>query len=80
MTLTQYVARVRKIRHACNIPVENPGGMSHHLRICSRFWQDNIVVDLTKILRDNANWIQLSHDKDQWWGRLVKNVLNFHVS
>jgi hypothetical protein len=31
-----------------------------------RRWDDNIIMDLNKILWEDVNWIHLSQDRDQW--------------
>jgi hypothetical protein len=39
---------------------------------------DNIKVDLGEIRLDNMDWIDLPHDRDQWWA-LVNTIINLWV-
>jgi hypothetical protein len=41
-------------------------------------WEDNIKLDLREIEIDGANWIQLAHDRVQWWA-FVNTVMNLRV-
>jgi hypothetical protein len=41
-------------------------------------WEDNIKMDLREIGIDEANWIQLPHDRVQWWS-CVNTVGNLRV-
>jgi hypothetical protein len=43
-----------------------------------RRWEDNIKIDLRKIVGEGVNWIPLAQDRDQWRG-LAKMVLYFRV-
>jgi hypothetical protein len=38
-------------------------------------WVDNIKMDLRKIEWDGMDWIDLSHDRDQWRA-LLNTVMN----
>jgi hypothetical protein len=43
-----------------------------------RRWMDNIKMDLREIGIVGANWIQLAHDRVQWWA-CVNTVMNPRV-
>jgi hypothetical protein len=43
-----------------------------------RRWEDNIKTDLREIWIDEANWIRLAQDRDQWWA-FVSTVMNLRV-
>jgi hypothetical protein len=43
-----------------------------------RRWENNIKLDLTEIGIDGENWIQVAHDRVQWWAS-VNTVINFRV-
>jgi hypothetical protein len=40
-----------------------------------RRWEDNIRMDLREIGWGGMDWIDLSQDRDEWWG-LVNTVMN----
>ena len=42
-----------------------------------RRWQDNIKMDLMKVVCD-GDWIDLAHDRDQWRA-YVKAIMNHRV-
>jgi hypothetical protein len=41
-------------------------------------WKDTIRMDLRKIGWEDADWIHLAQDRDQWQA-LVNTVMNTHV-
>jgi hypothetical protein len=41
-------------------------------------WEDNIKMDLREIGINVANWVQLAHDRVQWWA-FVNTVMNLQV-
>jgi hypothetical protein len=43
-----------------------------------RRWEDNIKMDLTEIVIDGANWIQLARHRVQWRA-FVNAVMNLRV-
>jgi hypothetical protein len=43
-----------------------------------RMWEDNIKMDLRKILIDGANLIRLAQDRVRWWA-FVNTVINLRV-
>jgi hypothetical protein len=43
-----------------------------------RRWVDNIKMDLTEIVWDDMDWIDLTQDRDQWRA-LVNTVMNLLV-
>jgi hypothetical protein len=43
-----------------------------------RRWEDNIKLDLRKIVIDGANWIRLAQDRVQWRA-FVNDVVNLRV-
>jgi hypothetical protein len=57
--------------------VENPEGKRPLGRLRYR-WVDNIKIDLREIEWGDVDWIDLAHDKDQWWV-LVNTVMNLRV-
>ena len=44
----------------------------------SRRWEDNIKVDLQEVGCGGMDWIELAHDKDEWWA-LVNAVMNLRI-
>jgi hypothetical protein len=44
----------------------------------TRRWVENIKMDLTKILWDGMDWIDVAQDRDQW-RVLVNTVMNLQV-
>ena len=43
-----------------------------------RRWEDNIKMDLQKVGRGFADWIELAQDRDRWRA-LVSSVMKFRV-
>jgi hypothetical protein len=41
-------------------------------------WEDNIKVDLKKVRCECVGWIQLVHNRVQWWS-LVNTVMSLPV-
>jgi hypothetical protein len=41
-------------------------------------WKDNVKMDLREIEINGANWIQLAHDRVQWWA-FVNMVMNLQI-
>ena len=41
-------------------------------------WEDNIKIDLQEVGGACGDWMELSQDRDRWWG-LVSTVMNFRV-
>jgi hypothetical protein len=64
-------------RNAYRILVGKPEGESS-LGRQRRRWADNIKMDLREIGWDDADWIDLAQDKDQWRA-LVNTVINLQV-
>jgi hypothetical protein len=52
--------------------VERPLGRSRHR------WEDNIKLDMREIGIDGVNWIQLAHDRAQWW-TFVNMMMNLWI-
>jgi hypothetical protein len=44
----------------------------------SRRWEDNIKVDLQEVGCGGMDWIELAHDRDEWWA-LVNAVMNLRI-
>jgi hypothetical protein len=65
------------MRNTYKILVGKPGGKrplgTHRCR-----WENNIKVDLRKILREAVDRIDLTQDRDLWWA-LVNTVMNVWV-
>jgi hypothetical protein len=64
-------------RNAYRILVGNPE-RSRPLRRPSRWWVDNIKMDLREIGWDGMDWICLVHDRDKWRA-LANAVMNLRV-
>jgi hypothetical protein len=60
-----HVARMGERRDVCRALVGRPEG-KRPLGRPRRRWEDNIKMDLTEIVIDGANWIQLAQDRVQW--------------
>ena len=43
-----------------------------------RRWEDNIKMDLQKVLCGGIEWIEMAQDRD-WWRVLVNAVMSFRV-
>jgi len=67
----------REMRNAYEVLVERPEG-KRPLARPRRRWDDIIIVNLRKIVREGVDWIRQAQDKDQWRG-LVNMVLNLRV-
>jgi hypothetical protein len=65
------------MRNAYEVLVERPEG-KRPLARPRRRWDDIIIVNLRKIVREGVDWIRQAQDKDQWRG-LVNMVLNLRV-
>jgi hypothetical protein len=64
-------------RNAHRILVGKPGGKRPLGRPRHR-WVDNIKMNLKETGWDGMDWIDLSHDRDQWRA-LVNTVMNLGV-
>jgi hypothetical protein len=56
------------VRHKSKRPLGSP----------KRRWEDNIKMDLREIGIDEANWIQMAHDRVRWRA-FVNTVMNLRV-
>jgi hypothetical protein len=61
-----HVARIGTGRGVYRVLVGRPEG-KRPLGGPRRRWEDNIKIDLREIGIDGANWIQLAHNRVQWW-------------
>jgi hypothetical protein len=61
-------------RNAYSILVGKPEG-KRPLGRPRRRWEDNIKMDVREIGWGGMDWIELSHDRDQWRA-LVNTVMN----
>jgi hypothetical protein len=43
-----------------------------------RWWEDNIIIVFREIGWGGMDWIDLGHDRDQWWA-LMSTVMNLRV-
>jgi hypothetical protein len=66
------VVRIGEIRNKCNILVGRPQGKRPLGRPTCKL-EGNIRIDLKEIGWKGADWVHLSHDKDQW--RAVVNTV-----
>jgi hypothetical protein len=64
-------------RNAYRISVGKPEG-KRQLGRPSRRWVDNTKTDLSEIVWDGRDWIDLAQDRDQWRA-LVLAVMNLRV-
>jgi hypothetical protein len=64
-------------RNAYRILVGKPEGKRPLGRL-TRWWVENIKIDLREIRWDGMDWIYLTQDRDQWRS-LVNTVMNFWV-
>jgi hypothetical protein len=64
-------------RGVCRVLVERPEG-KRPLGRPRRRWEYNIKMDLREIGIDGANWIQLAHDRLQWWA-CMNTLMNLRV-
>jgi hypothetical protein len=64
-------------RNAYRILVAKPEG-KRPLGRPRRRWVDNIKMDLREIGWDDADWIDMAQDRDQWWV-LANTILNLRV-
>jgi hypothetical protein len=69
-----HVSRMGKMINWFNILVGKPEGKRKPIRI----WED-IRMDLRGIGREDADWMHLAEDRDQWLA-LVNTVMNLSVS
>jgi hypothetical protein len=63
--------------NACRILVGKPEG-KRPLGLPRRRWVVNIKIDLGEIGRDDMDWIDVAHDRDQWRA-LVNTVISSRV-
>jgi hypothetical protein len=73
-----HAARMRERRNACRILVGKPEG-KRPLGRPRRRWADNIRINLREIGWNGMDWIDLTHDRDQWRA-LVNTVMNLRVT
>ncbi|KAJ4426792.1 hypothetical protein ANN_26591 [Periplaneta americana] len=78
LRLTGHVARMGESRNAYSVLVGRPEG-KRPLGRPRRRWEDNIKVDLREVGYDGRDWINLAHDRDQWWA-FVRAAMNLRVS
>jgi hypothetical protein len=71
------VERIGKKRSAHRALVGTPE-RARSLGRSRRRWEDNIKMDLRKILWGGMDWIDLAEDRDQW-RVLVDTVMNLRV-
>jgi hypothetical protein len=71
------VARMGKVRGACNILVGRPEGW-RPLGRPRRRWEDIIKMNLWEIGFRHVDWIHLAQDRDRWRA-VVKPVMNLRV-
>jgi hypothetical protein len=43
-----------------------------------RRWEDNIRIDLRKIVSEVVDWMYMTEDRDQWWA-VVNTVMKLLV-
>jgi hypothetical protein len=72
-----HVARLGEVRGACNILVGRPE-VRRPLGRPRRRWDDNIKMDLRKIVFGDVDWIHWVQDRDMWRA-LVNTVINVRV-
>jgi hypothetical protein len=72
-----HVARMGEGRGVCSVLVVRPEGKRPLGRSRLR-WEDNIKMDVRETGIYGANWIQLAHDRVQWWA-FVNTVMNLLV-
>jgi hypothetical protein len=72
----EQVAKMRVMRNGY-ILVGNPEG-KRPLGRHGRRWEENIKMDLRKIVLEVVYWIHLAQDRDKWWV-LVNTAMNFQV-
>jgi hypothetical protein len=72
-----HVARMREGRGVYMVLVGRPEGKRPLGRLRRR-WEDNIKMDLRKIVINEANWIYLAQDRVQWRA-FVNTVMNIRV-
>jgi hypothetical protein len=70
-------ARMGEGRGVYRVLVRRPEG-KRPLGRPTRKWENNIKMDLRDTGIDVANWIQLAHDRVQWWA-FVNTVMNLRV-
>jgi hypothetical protein len=72
-----HVAHIGEGRGVYRVLVGRPEG-KRPLGRRRRRWEDNIKMDPRKIRIDEANWIQLAQDRDQW-RTFVNTAMNLRV-
>jgi hypothetical protein len=72
-----HVVRIGEVTGAYNILVGRPDGRGPLGRLRHR-WEDNIKMDLPKIVFGDVDWIHWAQDTDRWRA-LVNTVMNFRV-
>jgi hypothetical protein len=65
MRWTKHVARTGERSNVCKILVGKPEGKRPPGRQ-SRWWVNNIKMDVREIEWDGMDWIDLTEDRDQW--------------
>ncbi|KAJ4441371.1 hypothetical protein ANN_11226 [Periplaneta americana] len=76
-----HVARMGEFRNAYRVLVGRPEG-KRSLGRPRRRWEDNIKMDLRKVVYDDRDWINLTYDRDQWrpYVRAATISCQIHVS
>ena len=72
---SSYVARMGEDRGVQRVLVGKPEG-KRPLGRPRRRWEDNIKMDLQKVVGDRGDWMELAQDRDRWRA-LVGTVRDF---
>jgi hypothetical protein len=72
-----HVARMGEMRNAYRMLLGKPE-CKRPLGRLKRRWVDNIKMDLREIGWEGVDWIDMTHDRDQWTD-LVNTALNLWV-
>jgi len=73
-----HVARMTERKCAHKVLVWIPEG-KRSLERLRRRWEDNIRMDIKKIISESLDWIDLVQDRDKWRAG-VKTAMNLRVS
>jgi hypothetical protein len=66
-----------EMKSSCNILIGKPEA-KRPLGRRRRIWVNNIRMDLSEVVWEGVDWMNLIQDRDQWWG-LVNAVMNLRV-